>query len=264
MMIPRATIKAFIRRALNRLGYDLIYYYPPDRLKRAARVEAVDEAHHLVKLLTYFDVNLVLDVGANIGQFAQGTLAAGYQGRIVSFEPLFSAHTKLKSASRTTARWHVHERCAFGDTATEMSLNVASNSQSSSLLEMLSTHQEAAPRIRYTGAEKVAVLRLDDVAPAYISQSDKVFLKLDVQGYEKHVLRGASQLLPRLCGAQLEMSLVPLYRTETPFEDMLDIMFGHGFEPWALFPGFGDHRTGRMLQVNGVFFRAPSVLSDGT
>ena len=210
----------------------------------------------LPEFLDHFNVDLVLDVGANQGQFARELLNAGFSGRIVSFEPLSDAHAKLLANSRGNAQWTVADRCAIGDRTGTAMINVAGNSQSSSLLGMLDVHEQAAPASRYVGTERVALRRLDEVGAAYVAAARAPFLKIDVQGYEDRVIGGASGLLLEMLGLQLEMSLVPLYEGERVFEFWLPRLRSFGFELWWLRPGFTDKVSGRALQVDGIFFRS--------
>jgi len=84
---------------------------------------------------------------------------------------------------------------------------------------------------------------------------DVVFLKIDVQGFEAQVLAGAKDLLPRIQGLMLELSLVPCYRNQIVFQPMLEFLGNRGFELWNLMPGTAERETERLLQVDGVFFR---------
>ena len=69
------------------------------------------------------------------------------------------------------------------------------------------------------------------------------------------VLEGAVQIMPRVKGIQAELSLVPLYKGGALFTEMLEKMDQLGYELCAIYPGFSDMKTGRMLQMDGVFFR---------
>lgn len=213
-----------------------------------------------VSLLNRYGIDVVLDVGANAGQYARSLLRAGYGGRIVSFEPLSSARRKLSQHARDIRRWHVVGQ-ALGDFDGRSTIHVAGNSQSSSLLDMLPRHMAAAPNSRYVGSEEVDVRRLDSIFDDYCKPGDRCFLKLDVQGFEQAVLRGARQSLPRCLGVQLEMSLLPLYQGEAMFQEMMDLMTEQGFCLMSLTNGFSDRRSGRLLQVNGVFYRVDLVES---
>lgn len=213
-----------------------------------------------VALLMRYGIDVVLDVGANTGQYARSLLRAGYGGRIVSFEPLSSARRTLSEHARGIHRWHVVDQ-ALGDCDGRNTIHVAGNSQSSSLLEMLPRHVAAAPNSRYVGSEEIEVRRLDSIFDDYCTPGDRCFLKLDVQGFEQAVLRGARQSLPRCLGVQLEMSLLPLYRGEAMFHELIDFMTEQGFCLMSVTNGFTDRGSDRLLQVNGVFYRVDLVES---
>jgi hypothetical protein len=70
--------------------------------------------------LKVFEIDCILDVGANEGQFGESLRASGYTGDIVSFEPLNSAHINLLKRSKPDPHWHVHSRCAVGDSLGEI------------------------------------------------------------------------------------------------------------------------------------------------
>jgi hypothetical protein len=103
--------------------------------------------------------------------------------------------------------------------------------------------------------ERVRQERLDRAAAPYIRPDDRVFLKVDTQGYEAAVLDGAEGLLHDLAGVQLELPLVPCYEGEAGFEAMLDRMMRSGFEPHLILPGYFERKLARQLQVDVVFMR---------
>jgi len=197
----------------------------------------------------------VFDVGANTGQFAQKLRDGGFRGRIVSFEASSAAHANLKKNATRDADWIVAPQMALGDRNGTVSLNIAGNSASSSVLPMLPSHVVADPKSRYTGSEMVELRTLDNVAKEFVSGANGVFLKLDVQGMEYQVLQGASQFIDNVVGIQAELSLVPLYEGERLFDDMFHELETRGFDLWSLVPGFINPDTGRLLQLDAIFFR---------
>ena len=211
-------------------------------------------------LFSKLQVELVLDVGANTGQFARGCRAAGYKGKIISFEPSAAAHASLLQSAAADNLWSVADRMALGASNGETEINIAANSFSSSLLPMLDSHLSAAPASRYLHKERVPLRRLDDILP---SADHRIFLKLDVQGYESQVLAGATQLLAHTVAVQLEMSLLPLYEGEVLMSDISTRMTGNGFELWDIEPSFRDPATGRLLQMDAIFTR-PSFRQSST
>ena len=202
-------------------------------------------------------IDLVFDVGANVGQFARNAREEGYRNTIVSFEPLSDAHGLLIQSAGGDERWIVHERCALGAAPGEANMNVAQNSFSSSLLPMLATHSDAAPESVYIGHDLTRVITLDSVFDHYGVGSERVFLKIDTQGYEKQVLDGARASLPRIMAVQLELSVVPLYESQSLYRHFFAFFEEAGFTLWSLSPGFTDRRTGQLLQFDAVFVRLP-------
>lgn len=205
-------------------------------------------------LFSLFEIDLVLDVGANCGQFAQQCRANSYRGEIISFEPASSAHASLLLAAAADPLWTIADRVALGASNGEAEINIAANSFSSSILPMLDTHLAASPDSNYLHKEKVPLRRLDDILPS-IDPTRRIFLKLDVQGYESHVLAGAQQILDRTLVLQLEMSLLPLYVGEVLMPQMYTRMCAKGFDLWDIEPNFRDPATGRLLEFDGIFTR---------
>jgi len=218
---------------------------------------AQQAAMNLVSSLQTFEIDLVLDVGANTGQFASEIRQCGFAGRIVSFEPLSDAHGKLLQTSDGDAKWDVYSRCALGDHEGEVEINIAGNSQSSSILPMLESHREAAPESAYQGQETTPLRTVDAVVGQYLKGARSAFLKIDTQGYEWQVLDGARDTLPHIKGVLVELSLIPLYEGQHLWREVIDRLQEEGFTFWAFEPGFSDQASGRTLQVNGVFFRNP-------
>lgn len=245
--MAKATILNFertLRRIFQVVGLDLHRYRP----------EASDSGQ-LVTMLSRHNVDIVFDVGANTGQFATTLRRAGYTGRLVSFEPLSSAHAELLEASRGDKQWDIAPRVAIGDNEGEIEIHIAGNSVSSSALEMLESHAKAAPDSAFVGTERVPLTRLDTVAGTYLGADAVSFLKIDTQGYEDRVLDGATALLQEAKGLQLELSLVPLYEGQQLFDVLVERLRTMGFSIWAIWPGFFDPHNGRMLQVDATFFR---------
>jgi FkbM family methyltransferase len=239
-------IKKFIRKSFHRAGLDLKRYRP----------EAT-ESYRLMRLLRTEGVDLVVDVGANHGGFATKMRDGGYRGDLISFEPLEGAHQVLQMLKANDSSWVIAPRMALGEAEGQAMLHVAGNSSSSSLLPMLDAHQSAAPASAYIAEEPVPLRRLDMALPALAPYSEdaRIFLKIDTQGYERQVLEGAHGLIPQIHAIQLELSLLPLYEGQWLLDDFLPYMKGIGFILWSLSEVFVDPRTGRLLQVDGIFAR---------
>jgi FkbM family methyltransferase len=205
-------------------------------------------------LIGHERINSVLDVGANVGQFAMEMREMGYTGKIISFEALQAAHYALVQQAAKDSMWTVAPRSAIGAVDGSIEMQIANNSVSSSVLPMLDSHREADPQSYVTGTESVPMVRLDSYITA--GQEDRFLLKIDVQGYEQHVLEGARGLLPQCRAVKLEMSLLALYEGAASPRRLWDWLQAEGFEPWAFEPGFRHPVSQRMLQMDGIFVRA--------
>lgn len=235
-----------LRALARRLGYDLVP-------RRKGKVLATQ----LDLVLRHAGISVVLDVGANTGQYARGLRENGYTGRIVSFEPLGAAHAKLTQAAASDPRWDIAPRIALGARSGEALIQVSAEADMSSILPQSELLRRISPSSEVRGQERVRLERLDVAAAGYLGAADRVFLKVDTQGYEAAVLDGTGRLIDRLAGVQLELSLVPLYDGEAGFRGMLDRMHDLGFEPHLVLPGYFERKLARQLQVDVVFMRPP-------
>lgn len=237
-------LKSVIKKILRRTGYEVVRY----------RVGSSHSAR-TIAMLSHQRVNVVLDVGANVGQFGMYLRDIGYGGSIVSFEPMAAAHSALRKAAAGDGNWEVAPRIALGAKSGEVAMNIAGNSESSSILPMLDAHRTAAPESYYIGTERVELRRLDSIAAGYLSSDAIPFVKIDTQGYENEVLEGAEGILPRVVGLQVELSLMPLYAGGRLMSEMVESLQDRGFDLWSVESAFVDPYCGRVLQVDGTFFR---------
>jgi FkbM family methyltransferase len=201
-----------------------------------------------LRLIRERGITVVLDVGANTGQWATRLREDGYVDRIISFEPLQDAYEQLRAAAAEDPLWDTHYT-ALGEVTGVATINVSSNSYSSSFLPVTEASLDAAPDTAYIGREDVAITRLDCLG----LPSGRRMLKADVQGTEPAVIRGAQGLLPSLELVELEMSLVPIYEGQELAPAVCALMRAAGFAPVALEASWVDPRTGEILCVDAIF-----------
>jgi FkbM family methyltransferase len=237
-MSPKSALKALFRG----LGYEIRIARLPRGLERRR------------KLMSAAGIDLVLDVGANAGQYATKLRSLGYRGRIVSFEPMAEPFRRLQERATADPSWEC-VNYAIGETNGSATINVSENSVSSSLRPILDACVAAAPAARYVGRETVEVRRLDDVFADFVRGDENVLLKIDTQGFEREVLAGARRSLGRIRMLQIEASLRPLYAGESLMCDLVAQLGGAAFELASIEDGFEDAATGRLLQVDLVFVR---------
>ena len=200
-------------------------------------------------------IDLLFDVGANAGQYAQEARRQGFKGRIISFEPLPEAHKQLTEISQKDPSWIVHERVALGSKKGSGIINVSENSYSSSFLKITQKLLSNTPDTRYVKKINVKITTLDSVFNSYVKKSNKVFLKIDTQGFESEVLKGSIKNLRNISGIQLELSTEPLYQKQKTYEYFLTFLKKYNFHLWSIIPGYWNTKTGQMLQFDGIFIK---------
>ena len=235
MKVDGMELKSLIQRSARKLGYDAVYF---DRMR----------------LLKHFGIDLIFDVGANTGQYGLEMRSLGYQGRIVSFEPLTEAFKTLSENSRHDKLWDAINK-ALGDHDGLAKIHISQNSVSSSLFDILPRHIRAAPMSNYIGDEEITIATLDCMFGQYYEDGQSVLLKMDTQGYEYKILQGATNSLPSIRGIQVEMSLVPLYDGESQFIQLIQYLISSGFSLMSIEPVFRDKSTGQLLAIDGIFYR---------
>jgi len=236
---PPSAVKRPIRRVLSPLGFELV------RLRRP-------ETQLYSTLLQRESISLLVDVGANQGQYATRMRILGYSGRIHSFEPGREAFALLRRHAASDPLWDVHE-VALAESAGQRSLYVSDDSVSSSLLPVAEAHVRAAPASVSSRVEPVATARLDDLLP--YDETDRIWLKLDTQGSEDKVLAGASAVLGRTRVVQTELAVLPCYDGQASYQEVMDVLHVAGFALVAVEPGTQDPTNGEMLQFDGIFVR---------
>jgi FkbM family methyltransferase len=243
-------LKKAIHRTLNRWGW-VVQRYQPSTNPNAM----------LAHMLQSLRVDLVLDVGANQGQFASGLRQAGYQGRMLSFEPLREAHELLERAAGEDSLWTAIPRCAVGAEAGMVNMNVSENSYSSSILAMHDNLKASAPAARFIAQETAPMLTLDEMVAPHVKNGERCLLKIDTQGYEWEVLNGASATMENVVAICIETSLVPLYKGQRLWLDYIERLVDGGFVVWDIHSAFAAPTNGRLLQADLIFVKAELVSS---
>lgn len=213
------------------------------------------EALRLASMMSSLGINVVVDVGAHVGRYRDLLRSGGYQGRIISIEPLESAHSRLLERALCDPQWTVFRRCAVADSSGGIDLRVSADEVSSSVMELSVTGEAMAPSASLSRVVRVPSITIEQLLAEVCGESSRCWLKLDVQGLEVELLSGTVLGQSRLVAVQAEASLVELYRGQGMFLDLLALLRTQGFAIWGLLPGFSVRSSGRMLQVDVVAVR---------
>lgn len=215
---------------------------------------------HVVDLLRTYEVDCVLDVGANKGQYARSLRKAGYTGHIISFEPVPETVEHLQRAAAKDPRWTV-QHCALGREDTTMPMNVVYGTMSS-LLPPSDYGNTRYKRFKNIDSVDVPVRRLegmlDEILPSGIERP-RLYLKLDTQGYDVEAFAGLGQRVQDLVGMQSEVAVLRIYEGMPRLTEAISIYEESGLEITGMFPVTRETSTGRVLEFDCVMARAAAL-----
>jgi FkbM family methyltransferase len=243
-------IKKQVARFAEQLGYHII---PKWRMRDLAF------AQHLGKLLQHYEVDALIDVGANRGQYRDFLrMEVGYAGPILSYEPQPACYEILRQRSRDEASWEIRN-LALGASPGELSLNVTAGDSMSSFLQPENTHVNGFEKwslVRETVVVPVTTLDAElELAQNSWLQERRIYLKLDTQGFDLNVLRGARESLSRVVAVQSELSVKPMYQNMPDFREVIDFLAAAGFELSGVFPVNHDANLA-VIELDGVFINS--------
>jgi len=212
-----------IKTAISYFAIKAISYgFQPPRSKRVA---ALDQLAKTIALLKQLEINVFLDVGANRGYYAKHIRDAGYKGHIFSFEPIKSDCEHIERLSSGDEKWKVLNYALGAENGTKQ-FNMVQLGGHTVLSSFLAIKDGIQGSIF-----PVDLRRLDDVLPSLIRAIEKprVFLKMDTQGYDSHVVKGATECLNLILGLQSEVSVIPLYDGMRSYTQSLSDYHNLGF-----------------------------------
>lgn len=228
-------MKELVRRAFRRVGIDV----GNARFRR-----------DVMDFVAARGIDVVLDVGANVGQFGMSLRAKGYRGKIISFEPISSVYETLAPKARADGNWEANQ-FGLGAISEQAVINVSDSTVFSSMLTATSAATRFADTAVVTRQETIEVRTLNELFPAL---SGNVLLKIDTQGYERQVLEGGSRVLPNVKGVLMELPIVHLYEGTWQFHEAVAFMAKVGFVPAQIHPvNFHTADQVSLLEVDCLF-----------
>lgn len=218
---------AQVKSVARRLGVSVSWYPPPH-----------SKQWLLKDFLTQSRINCVLDVGAFVGQYAAELRDLGYQGRIIGFEPVPDSFNQMKRNLKADPFW-IGLPYGLSNVSRDADIYTYGSGDFNSLL-VLKDEAERAFGLDHAkrGKIQIKLRRLDEVLPDLLQgvDSPRVFLKMDTQGHDVNVMRGASGVNKWIVGLQSEISAVPLYEEMLSMSQMLEYYRSCGFVPVGLYP----------------------------
>ena len=235
----------FNRAVAKFFGYDLMRY------AKSFRFDAT-----LDRLLNNFAFDGVVDVGANSGGFSRRCLKAMPQAPVYAFEPAGDLAARLTQEASAYPNWTV-ARAALGDAPGEAQLNI-SNTKSvyNSLHAANPDFAKDIDGLQFDRSEAVEVTTLDLYAAQHgLDKLSAILLKVDTQGHDFKVLKGAAETLKRVKAVVVELPFQNIYDSGDSYQDILGFMAEAGFVIYSLSPISCDAR-GALVEADAFFVRA--------
>ena len=216
--------------------------------------------HALATLLELYGVDMVFDVGANAGTSGEYLRNIGFAGDIVSFEPVKELFVQLQRNAQRDQRWRC-ENMALGERPGQGVIHVSGvGGVFSSFLPMTDELTSRSPELLATSDEPVSISTIDGVITEHYPRGDRLFLKLDVQGYERQVLEGAQRSMSRIVGMRVEVSVVESYESEPLICEMLPYLYRLGYRLTSIDHVWSNERTQEVYQLDATVFRTEKAV----
>jgi FkbM family methyltransferase len=213
---------------------------------------------HLQHVFSLLNINCVVDVGAHQGQYGVELRNHGYSGRIVSFEPVAANYEKLRALGESDADWRTYQ-FALAEENSSCDIHLFAGSTWASFLRTSEFgRRRFLQGLELAGTERVEVRRLDAVFREAVNGlvAPRVFLRVDTQGYDLAVLRGAGGCLRDVIGLQIALTTEPIYSGATNvLDEAVPFVRSRGFSPTAFFPVTRDSDGLAVIEYDAVFCR---------
>lgn len=249
------SIRSHLRRSLVSLDrrFGVREWLRQDNGAGEAHADPRPSDPFVVSELTHPRPKTVLDIGGNVGQFAEEVFRAFPGVPVYSFEPIPECFEQLVLMRARQPTLHPIQ-LALSDRDGEVEFWLSRFRGSSSIQEMLPAHIEAWPHTEIETRITVPVARLDSYA-AQLEIKPPVLAKLDIQGHELSAINGGRETLSRCQRIMLECNFAPLYQNQPTFDELYEAVRSMGF----LFDGFIGHlrhpRTQELLSADAIFYK---------
>src|SRR6267378_858741 len=194
----------------------------------------------------------VIDVGANVGQFAVASIRLFANAIVIPIEPNPRIVDRLRANLPPEIRENVL-MTAVGDTIGTAVFHVNRDPQVSSMLQLGSDRLESFPGATVVEEITVPMTTLDALF-AGRALAAPILLKIDVQGFEDRVITGGTVFLARVDWVLMEVSFSKLYEGERDFTSIVELMRSRGFRFVRPMNFHVSPRTDEIIEMDALFF----------
>lgn len=217
------------------------------------RLPKLDMAEHLQEIFAKYSIDLVLDVGANRGQYIDFIRTqVEFDGPLICFEPDPGLAGDIEKKVTVDRHLKVYP-LALGSENTEMEFNCMLNAEFNSFLTPDHSVVTHCDQNRVSERRSVQVRTLESMLDSlgYDALMPRIYLKMDTQGYDLEVMKGCGKYLEKIVAVQSEISFLPIYEGMPSYRESLDFFANLGFDVTGLFPVNRDPQK-RIIEMDCV------------
>jgi len=234
-----------INYLINLFGYEVL---------KKKKIQTIN--NHLEYIFNKTKIDYVIDVGANEGQFALSLRRINYKGDILSFEPTSKPYKKLVENSKNDSHWNVM-KIALGEKKELRKINVFEASDLNSFYEASELGKSRFnKRMKKIKTETIEIKTLDSILKKIDLKNKNIFLKIDTQGFDINVFRGAKKHMSKICALMSEIPIQKIYKTTQSYHDILKEYESHKFQISGIFPVSQNKKNHTAIEFDCVMLKS--------
>lgn len=246
--------KTFVHQFFYYFGLEIRRTLSSKEIKAKEELARQDKLISKLKWLRSKEIKTIIDIGANIGQFAEDISFILPDAMVYSFEPLEECYLQLLEKFSQSKRFKAYNLALSNQTG-KIVMRRNQYSPSSSFLPMTSLHKQCFPFTEHETTQEVSVTSLDNIA-TQLAIEKPLMIKIDVQGFEDKVIEGGKHTISQASVIVIEMSIEPLYENQVLFEGIYRMLKELGFSYKGNYDQLVNPSDGYILQVDGIFVKS--------
>jgi len=223
----------------------LIEVYKSDKIRLEEKVR--------FNFLKELQIDALIDIGANEGQFSARVKRIYPEIPIFAFEPLSLAYNILSTTFKNDQSVKAYNY-ALGNTNEVVKILLSDYTPSSSILSMKPSHPNLFEVTQSGKTEEIEIKKLNDFKNEFVNYKS-LCLKIDVQGFEEQVICGGDEILQKTNVIIIETSFVELYESQTLFSDIYKLLKNHGFSFHGTFDQLYSNKLPFPVQADSIFIK---------
>lgn len=214
-----------------------------------------ENAFDLIKTINSHKIDLIIDIGASTGKYAEMLRRFGYSNYIFSIEPVTESFKKLNINSSSDKKWIAKQFIISNEKKNKIKINVSKDFDNSSILNATDLHLKNYKGAKFLHNEEVESKTLDELMNNDIEKKNNMMLKIDTQGSEGDILKSGSELLDQFKLIQVELSIQKLYTNQNMWIDIIEYLRKKNFDVWNIIPGYKQRDKGQLYQFDAIFYK---------